>query len=340
MHKYIELKEQLKRHKKKWLITGVAGFIGSNILETLLSLDQSVTGLDNFSGGFKQNLQEVRSIVGEKKWNNFNFIEGDIRNYACCEKVLGTGIDVVLHQAAIGSVPRSIERPIETNASNVDGFLNMLVASQKYGVEKFVYAASSSTYGDSKVLPKREESIGNPMSPYAVSKYVNELYADVFQKIYGINCIGLRYFNVFGPRQNTQGGYAAVIPKWVDSMMRSERITIYGDGNHISRDFCYVENVVQANIISGVNAGYPNNIFNIAVGKSTNLMELFCLIKQCLNENNIPYGHDPIVGPSRIGDVSQSLADISRAKKELLYVPEFEITEGMRQTVKYYLKKC
>ena len=240
--------KQLLSNPKKWLITGVAGFIGSNLLEFLLNIDQKVTGIDNFSTGFKRNLDEVKKSVGIKKWKNFNFIEGDIRNASICNEICKK-IDFILHQAALGSVPRSIEDPIKTNENNIDGFLNMLYASKKNNIENFVYAASSSTYGDSKNLPKKEDIIGAPLSPYAVTKYVNELYADVFFKCYNVNSIGLRYFNIFGKRQSPDGAYAAVIPKWFDAFIKSEQIYINGDGE-TSRDFCYIDNCVQANILA------------------------------------------------------------------------------------------
>ena len=248
--RYEQVKADLQSKPKTWLITGVAGFIGSNLLETLLKLDQTVVGLDNFATGHQHNLDEVQGLVTEVQWQRFKFIEGDIRNLDDCNKAV-SGVDYVLHQAALGSVPRSIDNPIATNQANIDGFLNMLVASKDEGVKSFTYAASSSTYGDHPDLPKVEENIGNPLSPYAVTKYVNELYASVFYRTYGFSSIGLRYFNVFGPRQDPNGAYAAVIPKWAADLLKGSTIYINGDGE-TSRDFCYVGNAVQANILAAL----------------------------------------------------------------------------------------
>ena len=274
MNKYQEIQENLKNNSKKWLITGCAGFIGSNLLETLLLLNQEVVGLDNFATGHQKNLDEVKSQVSEEQWNKFNFIEGDIRNLEDCQKAT-TGVSYILHQAALGSVPRSIADPILTNSANVTGFLNMLVAAKEAEVETFVYAASSSTYGDHPALPKVEDNIGKPLSPYAVTKYVNELYADVFFKTYGLNTIGLRYFNVFGKRQDPDGAYAAVIPKWTSSMFTNDDVFINGDGE-TSRDFCFIENAVQANILAATsNQDAKNNVYNVAVGDRTTLNILF-----------------------------------------------------------------
>lgn len=257
------------------LITGAAGFIGSNLLETLLKLNQNVVGLDNFDTGFQHNLDQVKELVTQEQWNGFNFIEGDIRKLEDCEKAC-KGVDYVLHQAALGSVPRSIEDPIRTNIANIDGFLNMLVAAKEAKIKRFVYAASSSTYGDHPNLPKVEDKIGNPLSPYAVTKYVNELYADVFSRTYGFNIIGLRYFNIFGQRQDPNGAYAAVIPKWIASMLNNEPVYINGDGE-TSRDFCYIDNTVQMNLLAATtqNQEATNQVYNVAVGDRTSLNE-FC----------------------------------------------------------------
>uniref|UniRef100_UPI002AD2296C NAD-dependent epimerase/dehydratase family protein n=2 Tax=Providencia heimbachae TaxID=333962 RepID=UPI002AD2296C len=262
--KYDLVQQELILTPKKWLLTGVAGFIGSNILEKLLKLNQTVVGLDNFSTGFKHNLDDVKSLVSDEQWNNFTFIHGDICDISIC-KLAVQDVNYVLHQAALGSVPRSIENPIATNLANISGFLNILDASKNANTDSFTYAASSSTYGDHLALPKVEENIGSPLSPYAVTKYVNELYADVYSKIYNFNTIGLRYFNVFGKRQNPNGAYAAVIPKWIDTIFNGDSIEINGDGE-TSRDFCYIDNVVQMNILAAVAAEqYKNNIYNVAV---------------------------------------------------------------------------
>src|SRR5690554_5465115 len=271
---YQQLLEQLPLQPKTWLITGVAGFIGSNLLETLLKLNQKVVGLDNFATGHQYNLNEVQSLVTPAQWDLFTFIKGDIRNLEDCHKAC-VGVDYVLHQAALGSVPRSISDPVTTNATNIDGFLNMLVAARDAQVKSFTYAASSSTYGDHPALPKKEENIGKPLSPYAVTKYVNELYADVFAKTYGFASIGLRYFNVFGERQDPEGAYAAVIPKWTAAMIKGEEVVINGDGE-TSRDFCFIDNVVQINLLAACAVGDARNqVYNVAVGGRTNLNQLF-----------------------------------------------------------------
>lgn len=282
MTAYTQLQTRLQAEPHTWLITGVAGFIGSNLLETLLKLNQRVVGLDNFATGHQRNLDEVQTLVTPEQWANFSFINGDICNLADCQKGV-TGVDYVLHQAALGSVPRSVADPITTNATNISGFLNMLVAARDAKVKRFVYAASSSTYGDHPALPKVEDTIGKPLSPYAVTKYVNELYADVFGKTYGLQSIGLRYFNVFGPRQDPNGAYAAVIPKWISSMIKSEPININGDGE-TSRDFCFVNNAVQANLLA-ITAPSPDaisQVYNVAVGDRTTLNELYAQLLQYL----------------------------------------------------------
>ncbi len=321
-----------------WLITGVAGFIGSNLLETLLTHDQLITGLDNFATGHQHNLDQVREIVGEKKWANFKFINGDIRDLATCHKAC-EGVDFVLHQAALGSVPRSLEDPINTNTANIDGFLNMLVAARDAKVKRFVYAASSSTYGDHPGLPKVEDQIGKPLSPYAVTKYVNELYADVFARCYGLQSIGLRYFNVFGPRQDPDGAYAAVIPKWIAAMVRNEDLYINGDGE-TSRDFCYIKNVVQANLNAATteNASAINQIYNIAVGDRTTLNQLLEFIRENL-ATHFKHLDDfkPIYRDFRAGDVRHSLADISKAQNLIAYAPTYHVREGLTEALDWYL---
>jgi UDP-N-acetylglucosamine/UDP-N-acetylgalactosamine 4-epimerase len=336
MPAYQSIQENLKLTPKRWLITGVAGFIGSNLLEKLLLLNQKVIGLDNFSTGNNKNLLDVESIVTHDQWSNFQFIEGDISHPEVC--VLACkDIDYVLHQAALGSVPRSLADPLSTNKSNISGFLNMLVAARDAKVLNFVYAASSSTYGDHPGLPKQEDIIGKPLSPYAVTKYVNELYASVFYSSYGLNTIGLRYFNVFGRRQDPAGSYAAVIPKWVDAFIGGETVVINGDGS-TSRDFCYIDNVIQANILAATtdNQLALNEVFNIAVGDRTSLLELTELIKNSLPVNS---SSEILFHDFRKGDVEHSQADISKAKKLLGYNPIFNVEAGIMETIEWYLAK-
>ncbi len=338
MSRYDEVKKELASSPKNWLVTGVAGFIGSNLLQTLLELDQAVVGLDNFSTGYKRNLDQVKSLVGEERWQNFSFIEGDIIDLTDCQKACKQ-VDYVLHQAALGSVPRSIEDPITTNQNNIDGFLNMLVAARDNQVKRFVYAASSSTYGDHPGLPKVEDNIGNPLSPYAVTKLVNELYADVFARTYSFNTIGLRYFNIFGQRQDPKGAYAAVIPKWVAAMINNETVFINGDGK-TSRDFCYIDNAVQANILSAVASDdAANQVYNIAVGDRTSLNQLFVAIRDLLLET-YPHlkGLEPLYRDFRAGDVKHSLADISKANQMLGYDPAYSINVGLKQALDWYIK--
>jgi UDP-N-acetylglucosamine 4-epimerase len=333
MSAYETLKTQLQSKQHTWLITGAAGFIGSNLLEALLQLNQKVVGLDNFSTGHQRNLDEVQSLVTPAQWQNFSFMQGDICNFADCQTA-STGVDYVLHQAALGSVPRSVEDPITTNASNVTGFLNMLVAARDAKVKRFVYAASSSTYGDHPGLPKVEDKIGKPLSPYAVTKYLNELYADVFGKTYGLQSIGLRYFNVFGPRQDPEGDYAAVIPKWISSMIKGEPVYIHGDGE-TSRDFCYIANVVQANLlaVSTTNTEAVNQVYNVAVGGRTTLNELYAILKQNLI-SSCPHLKDNqvVYGKFRAGDVMHSLASIDKARERLGYHPTHNIGQGLALT--------
>jgi len=337
---YDDLLQRLKNEQRTWLITGVAGFIGSNLLEALLKLDQRVVGLDNLSTGYQKNLDEVQSLVSKEQWSHFNFIEGDIRNLEDCQLACN-GVDFVLHQAALGSVPRSIEDPINTNSVNISGFLNMLVASRDAKVRRFVYAASSSTYGDHPDLPKVEDRIGKPLSPYAVTKFANELFAEVFTRTYGLESIGLRYFNVFGRRQDPNGAYAAVIPKWIASLILNQEVFINGDGS-TSRDFCYVDNAVQANILSATTeeGGAINQIYNIAVGDQTSLNELYSHLKKIL-EMHISQLSDakPIYRDSRVGDIQHSLADIGKAKKLLGYQPAHKIVDGLLVTIRWYLDR-
>ncbi|MBW1851046.1 MAG: Vi polysaccharide biosynthesis UDP-N-acetylglucosaminuronic acid C-4 epimerase TviC [Deltaproteobacteria bacterium] len=338
MLKIDEMKSQLKANPKKWLVTGVAGFIGSNLLEELLNLGQTVVGLDNFSTGKLENLEEVKKEVGSGKWGLFRFMEADIRNLEECLTACG-GIDYILHQAALGSVPRSIDDPIRTNQSNIDGFLNMLVAAKDTKVKRFVYAASSSTYGDHQELPKIEARIGCPLSPYAVTKYVNELYADVFAKTYDMETLGLRYFNVFGKRQDPNGAYAAVIPKWFSGLIRGEDVYINGDGE-TSRDFCYIDNCVQANLLAACseNENAANQVYNVAFGERTSLNELFGYIQKRVEEF-YPQTKmtKPVYVDFRPGDVRHSLADITKARELLGYDPQHSVQDGLNLAAKWYV---
>jgi len=339
MSRFNKISHELIKNPKTWLITGVGGFIGSNLLETLLLLNQKVVGIDNFSTGNPDNLIDVQSLVSKKQWANFKFLNGDIASLNSCKKAC-QGVDFVLHQAAIGSVPRSIKNPIKTNKSNITGFLNMLVAARDAKVTNFVYAASSSTYGDHKALPKREHIIGNPLSPYAVTKYVNELYADVFKKAYNFNTIGLRYFNVFGKRQTPKSTYAAVIPKWIDMIANNQEVFINGDGE-TSRDFCFIENAVQANILAATSTNQLalNNIYNIAVGDRTSLNQLYRILQAFIKKEN-KFQHSKLIYRSfRDGDVRHSQADITKAKKLLGYKPTHKVRDGLKATVGWYLNK-
>ena len=337
MNQYQLVCENLKTAPKTWLVTGVAGFIGSNLLETLLKLNQTVVGLDNFATGHQYNLDEVEGLVTAEQWANFRFIEGDIRQFADCQKACA-GVDYVLHEAALGSVPRSIADPILTNSANITGFLNMMVAARDANVSSFTYAASSSTYGDHPALPKVEENIGKPLSPYAVTKYVNELYADVFAKTYGFKAIGLRYFNVFGQRQDPKGAYAAVIPKWTSSMIAGEDVFINGDGE-TSRDFCFIQNVVQANILAATTQSdeAKNQVYNVAVGDRTTLNELYRTIQVALAENGVQFERDPVYRDFRAGDVRHSQASIAKIEQHLGYAPQYKIAEGIQLAMRWYV---
>ena len=338
MSQYQTVCEQLKQSPKIWLVTGVAGFIGSNLLETLLKLDQTVVGLDNFATGHQHNLDEVQSLVSAAQWAKFTFYEGDIRNLEDCQKACA-GVDYVLHEAALGSVPRSIADPITTNETNISGFLNMLTAARDAKVSSFTYAASSSTYGDHPALPKVEENIGKPLSPYAVTKYVNELYADVFAKTYGFKAIGLRYFNVFGQRQDPNGAYAAVIPKWTAAMIAGDDVFINGDGE-TSRDFCFIDNTVQANILAATTAddAAKNQVYNVAVGDRTTLNDLYRAIQAALAENGVNYTKDAVYRDFRAGDVRHSQASIAKIEQALGYAPEFRIDAGIQLAMRWYVK--
>lgn len=336
MTAYEQLRRDMQARPSSWLVTGCAGFIGSNLLEQLLLLGQKVTGVDNFLTGYQKNLDMVEAIVGPEAWKRFTFIRGDIRDLDTCRQAC-SGVDHVLHEAALGSVPRSIDDPILTNSCNITGFLNMLVAARDAKVKSFVYAASSSTYGDSQELPKVEDHIGHPLSPYAVTKYVDELYGDVFARCYGFTSIGLRYFNVFGQRQDPFGAYAAVIPQWFASLIRQETVYVNGDGE-TSRDFCYIDNVVQANLLSSfASEAARNNIYNVAFGERTTLNELFALIKEEVVRHK-PEVKDaqPVHRDFRAGDVRHSLADISKARKGLGYEPKFSVRQGLRLAGDWY----
>lgn len=336
MTRYEQLQTELLANPKTWLVTGVAGFIGSNLLETLLKIDQRVVGLDNFSTGYQHNLAEVKSLVTHAQWANFQFIEGDICQLATCQQVC-TAVDYVLHQAALGSVPRSLENPIATNNTNISGFLNMLVASRNAEVKSFTYAASSSTYGDHPALPKVEENIGNPLSPYAVTKYVNELYAGTFARSYGFNTIGLRYFNVFGPRQDPSGAYAAVIPKWTDALLKGETVYINGDGE-TSRDFCYVANAVQANLLAACATDEAKNqVYNVAVGDRTTLNQLFAALRDALQTDGVSLATQPTYRDFRAGDVHHSQADIGKARHLLGFAPTHRIQAGIGVAIPWYV---
>jgi UDP-N-acetylglucosamine 4-epimerase len=329
--------QRLAARRRRWLVTGSAGFIGSNLVEALLRAGQEVVGLDNFATGHRRNLQQVRALVGEAAWARHALVEGDVADPETCRRVCD-GVEIVLHQAALGSVPRSINDPLATHRANATGFLNMLVAAKDAGVGRFVYAASSSTYGDSTALPKVEDTIGRPLSPYAATKLFNEVYADVFGRCYGFGTIGLRYFNVFGPRQDPAGAYAAVIPRWVASMLSGQRCTINGDGG-TSRDFCYVANAVQANLLAATAADpqVVGQVYNVAVGQRTSLLELHGLIAEALCERRPGLQvAEPHFDDFRPGDVRHSLADISKAERLLGYRPTHDVRAGLSEAVGWY----
>ncbi len=339
MSEYQKCREKLLAQPKTWLVTGVAGFIGSNLLEALLLLNQKVVGLDNFSTGHQRNLDEVQSLVSAEQWSRFHFIEGDIRNLKDCQNAC-LEVNYILHEAALGSVPRSIENPIAFNETNISGFLNMLVAAKDHGVKRFVYAASSSTYGDHLELPKNENKIGNPLSPYAVTKLVNEQYAAVFSRTYGLNSIGLRYFNVFGKRQDPNGAYAAVIPLWISALIKNQPIYINGDGE-TSRDFTYVANIVQLNLLAATTQEEKslNQIFNAAVGERTTLNHLYLQLKSGLKDYSVnSQSMQPIYRDFRSGDVRHSLANIEKARNYLGYEPTHLIKEGITEAIEWYVR--
>jgi UDP-N-acetylglucosamine 4-epimerase len=336
MSAYNQLQLQLAAQPLRWLVTGVAGFIGSHLLERLLALNQTVTGLDNFSTGHKHNLDDVQAALNPDQWSRFRFIEGSICDPSSCELAC-SGAQIVLHQAALGSVPRSISDPLSTHAANASGFINILVAARKANVQRLVYASSSAVYGDHPDLPKLENRTGNPLSPYAATKAINELYADVFARAYTFPSIGLRYFNVFGPRQDPNGAYAAVIPKWVDALLNEQPVHVNGDGE-TSRDFCFIENVVQANLLAAraINLPTAHEVFNIAVGERTSLNQLLEIITKALQPHLKRSPAKPVHDPFRPGDVRHSLADISKARTQLGFEPTVRVTEGIQRAIDWY----
>ena len=336
---YNYIREQLLKNQKTWLVTGVAGFIGSNLAEALLKLNQKVIGLDNFSTGHQHNLDQIEESISDEQWRNFDFQEGDITNFETCQNIT-KDVDIVLHQAALGSVPRSIDNPILTNHNNVTGFLNMLTAAKDNGVQRFVYASSSSVYGDSQELPKVEERTGNLLSPYAVTKYVNELYMGVFQKCYGMEAIGLRYFNVFGKRQDPNGAYAAVMPKWISQILKGEDVFINGDGE-TSRDFTYIDNVVQANILAATTTNEKafGQAFNTAIGGRETLNNLYSAIVNGIKDElpNLSI-KKPIYRDFRAGDIRHSNANIDKIKRLLGYEPAHTLESGLKESIAWYIQ--
>ena len=337
MTTYDQVKDALRANPRRWLVTGVAGFIGSSLLEALLELDQPVVGLDNFETGHRRNLDEVRAAVGPVRFGRFRLVEGNVASREACERATAE-VDVILHQAALGSVPRSIEQPLETNAANLTGQLMLLEVARRTGIRRFVYASSSSVYGDSPTLPKVESELGQPLSPYAVTKLGDELYAGVYGALHGMGTIGLRYFNVFGPRQDPEGAYAAVIPKWVAAMIRGDAVRINGTGE-TSRDFCHVANVVQANLLAATVESKPalNQAYNVAAGRRTTLLELFALLRDGLAPRHPRLAAlEPEHGPFRPGDVLHSLADIDKARRLLGYEPTHTIERGLAESLAWY----
>lgn len=330
----------LQARSRRWLVTGSAGFIGSHLVEALLRYGQTVVSVDNFATGHRSNLDEVRRLVRPEAWARHTFFEADITDAQACRDFCST-VDIVLHQAALGSVPRSIDQPLVTHAANATGFINMLDAARLARVSRFVYAASSSTYGDDPRLPKREEAIGRSLSPYAVTKYLNELYAGVFARCYGMETIGLRYFNVFGARQDPRGAYAAVIPRWINEMLSARPCVINGDGE-TTRDFCYVANVVQANLRAATveTPAAVNQVYNIACGASVTLSQLHGLIVQAITSRRPEAAiGNPVHGTLRAGDVRHSLADIDKAARLLGYAPTHSVKEGLFEAIDWYLQQ-
>jgi UDP-N-acetylglucosamine/UDP-N-acetylgalactosamine 4-epimerase len=330
-----DLLEDLRSRRRRWLVTGAAGFIGSNLVECLLDAGQDVVGLDNFSTGYQRNVDEATEGAGSMR---LKMVSADIRDRAACAATV-EGVEIVLHQAALGSVPRSLVDPLASHDTNVTGFLNMLEAARQAGVSRFVYAASSSTYGDEPNLPKIEERIGNPLSPYAATKFANEVYAGVYARSYGFKATGLRYFNVFGPRQDPEGAYAAVIPKWVRAMLHDEEVRIFGDGE-TSRDFCFVANAVQANIRAALAPDEAQGeLFNVAVGARTSLAQLFALIRDGLRDHQVHYVREPVLSDFRAGDVRHSQADIGKARRLIRYAPTHDIEHGIAEALPWYIRR-
>lgn len=340
MSTYEKLLEKIAGTQRTWLVTGVAGFIGSNLLEALLMHDQSVVGIDNFSTGSRGNFDQVKEIVGDVRWRNFRFIEGDLRSLDDCRNAC-EGVDIVLHQAALGSIPRSMDDPIGTHESNLSGFLNTLVAARDSGVSRFVYASSSSVYGDNPRQPKIESQTGRLLSPYALTKMANELYADVFARCYEMPSVGLRYFNIFGPRQTADNAYAAVIPTWVSAMLHNETVYVNGDGK-TARDFCYVDNAVQANLLAAMvdDPAALNQVYNVAVNAQTSLDELFVMIRGMLSQHYPRFQNLlPVYRDFRPGDVRFSQADISKAHRLLGYQPTIRVKQGIERTIEWHIAR-
>ena len=334
-----EVATRLRQQPRRWLVTGVAGFIGSNLLQALLELDQAVTGLDNFATGHRTNLDEVRASVSPESWARFRFVEGDVASPEVCQDAVAS-VDAILHQAALGSVPRSIERPLDSNDANVTGHLALIEAARRAGVKRFVYASSSSVYGDSPTLPKREDQLGRPLSPYAVTKLANELYSTTYGHLHGMQTLGLRYFNVFGRRQDPEGAYAAVIPRWIAAMIRGEEVRINGTGE-TSRDFCYVLNVVQANLLAATveREEACDQAYNVALGRRTTLLELFEALRSRLAGRYPRLANArPVHGPFRAGDVMHSLADVGKARRLLGYEPTHTLEQGLDEALDWYVR--
>jgi UDP-N-acetylglucosamine 4-epimerase len=335
---YDQVQAALRSAPKRWLLTGVAGFIGSHLLETLLKLEQQVIGLDNFSTGYRKNLEEVQAQVTKSQWKRFLLVKGDITEFELCCRAC-KAVDYILHQAALASVPRSIADPLQYHTSNTTGFLNILVAARDAKVKQFVYASSSAVFGDDPQLPKVEEKIGTPLSPYAATKLINELYAGLFGLVYGLNTVGLRYFNVFGPRQDPGGAYAAVIPTWIAALLKHEAVYINGDGE-TTRDFCYVDNVVQANLLAATVSAPEalNQVYNIALGERTTLNQLFEVLQKILLQHvKAASDSKPVYREFRKGDIPHSIADISKAKRLLGFAPTRQLAEGLEVAMDWYL---
>ena len=340
MTRYDDVERLLAARAERWLVTGVAGFIGSHLLEALLRLDQNVVGVDNFATGSRDNLADVMNRVGAQRAARFQFFEGDICDPFVCRWAM-EGVDRVLHQAALGSVPRSMDDPLATHTANVDGFVQVLLAARAAGVRRVVYASSSSVYGDDTNDPKVEDSIGEVLSPYAASKRIDEIYASTFARTHGIDSVGTRYFNVFGPRQDPFGAYAAVIPRWIGQLLAGEQCTIFGDGS-TSRDFCFVDNVVQANLLAACapSSDVAHGIFNVACGNQTSLLELFSAIRQRV-ARYLPSASDktPRLEAPRPGDILHSRASIDRARGFLGYLPTHDVGQGLDETVRWYAER-